>query len=139
MTQDSHLTTHALVLGATGFIGGHIAKAALEAGWNVQGFRRDETRTGHLEGLPVNWVQGNLTDTESLLAAMDSVDVVFHAAAFYPKDGNPRKIQEQINYAELETKNVIKAARQTKVKRFIFTSTLTTIGHPQRHENRLAV
>jgi NADP-dependent 3-hydroxy acid dehydrogenase YdfG len=44
----------ALVMGATGFIGGQIAQAALEAGWKVSGYRRNPEHTGQLEGFPVN-------------------------------------------------------------------------------------
>ena len=128
----------ALVLGATGFIGGHIARAALEAGWEVRGLRRQAGRTGHVEGLPISWVRGNLKDYASLRLAMDRVDIVFHAAAFYPTDGNPRKVREQIQFAEREIQNVLAAVLAAKVKRFVYTSTLTTIGHPAPEENRLA-
>jgi dihydroflavonol-4-reductase len=128
----------ALVLGATGFIGGHIARAALEAGWEVRGLRRRASRTGHLEDLPIAWVRGDLKDYASLRLAMDRVDVVFHAAAFYPSDGNPRKVREQVSFGIRETQNVLAAVQAAKVHRFVYTSTLTTIGHPPPEENRLA-
>jgi dihydroflavonol-4-reductase len=128
----------ALVLGATGFIGGHIARAALDAGWEVRGLRRRANRTGHLGDLPVSWVRGDLKDYASLRLAMDRVDVVFHAAAFYPTDGNPRKVRQQVEFAEREIQNVLASALAAKVKHFVYTSTLTTIGHPQPDENRLA-
>lgn len=128
----------ALILGATGFIGGHIARAALAAGWEVRGMRRRANRSGHLGDLPVAWVRGDLKDYASLRLAMDRVDVVFHAAAFYPTDGNPRKVRQQMEFAEREIQTVLAAALAAKVKRFIFTSTLTTIGHPPAGENRLA-
>ena len=127
-----------LVLGATGFIGGHIARAGLDAGWEVRGFRRDETRIGHLGGLPVNWVLGDLMDFDSLLIAMDGVEIVFHAAGFYPKDGNPRRVKEFVKHAKEEIANVIEAAKQAGIQRLIYTSSLTTIGHPPSVENRLA-
>ncbi len=127
-----------LVLGATGFIGGHIARAALDAGWEVRGLRRQANRTGHLDGLPISWVRGNLKDYASLRLAMDSVDTIFHAAAFYPTDGTPRKVREQITFGEREIQNVLAAALAAKVKRFVYTSTLTTIGQPPSEENRLA-
>ena len=128
----------ALVLGATGFIGGHIARAALQAGWEVRGLRRSANRSGHLGDLPVAWVPGDLNDEASLRLAMDGVDVVFHAAAFYPTDGSPRKVGQQVEYARREIKNVIAAVAAANVKRFVFTSTLTTIGHPPPEEERLA-
>jgi dihydroflavonol-4-reductase len=127
-----------LVLGATGFIGGHIAHAALDENWETYGFRRDETRLGHLKGYPIRWIQGDLMDFDSLYTAMVGVDVVFHAAAFYPKQGNPRLVTTQVAQAKRETQNVIKAALKAEVNRLIYTSTLTTIGLPSPHEDRLA-
>jgi dihydroflavonol-4-reductase len=127
-----------LVLGATGFIGGHIARAALEAGWEVRGLRRRANHSGQLGDVPVSWVRGNLRDYASLRLAMDRVDVVFHAAAFYPLDGNPRKVRQQVKTAEREIQNVLAAALASKVKRFVYISSLSTIGHPPPGEDRLA-
>lgn len=128
----------ALVMGASGFIGGHIAQAANAAGWEVSGLRRNPARTGHLGGFPLHWLQGDLNDLASLQSAMDGMDIVFHAAAFYPKTGNPRKVPEQIETARSEIQNVIYAAQMAGVSRVIYTSSLTTIGHPPPHQNRLA-
>ena len=71
-----------LVLGATGFIGGHIAKAALAEGWQVVGFRRQKDKLGHLAGMPILWMEGDLNDPASLKSAMQECEIVFHAAAF---------------------------------------------------------
>jgi dihydroflavonol-4-reductase len=132
------IVMRALVLGATGFIGGHIARAAINAGWEVRGLRRRAGSTGHLGDLPISWVRGNLKDYASLRLAMDRVDVVFHAAAFYPQDGNPRKVHQQVEFAEHEIQNVLAAVLAAKIKRFVYTSSLTTIGHPPPEEDRLA-
>lgn len=127
-----------LVLGATGFIGGHIALSALQRHWEVFGLRRDSKRFGHLKGDQIQWVLGDLMDSNSLNNAMRGIDVVFHAAAFYPKSNKVSEVPAQIEYAEREMGNVIQAARKAKVERLIYTSTLTTIGHPDIQENRLA-
>ena len=127
-----------LVLGASGFIGGHIVRSALDAGWNVRGLRRRANYTGHLGNLPISWVRGNLKDYASLRLAMDHVDVVFHAAAFYPTDGNPSKVKQQVEAAEREIQNVLAAALAAKVKRFVYISSLSTIGHPPPDDDRLA-
>jgi len=126
-----------LVLGATGFIGGHIVKAALDKGWGVVGFRRHPDKTGHLEHLDIEWVNGDLVDSSSLLNAMKGIDLVFHAAAFYPTDGNPRKVPEQVKHAKHEIQNILEATKQSGIKKFIYTSSLTTIGNPPVGENRL--
>ncbi len=127
-----------LVLGATGFIGGHIARLALEKQWRVFGFHRNPTRFGQLKGYPIQWILGDLTDTNTLHAAMQGMDAVFHAAAFYPTSGKLTEVQTQVAYAEREIKNVIQAALSSNISRIIYTSSLTTIGHPKSHEYRLA-
>jgi dihydroflavonol-4-reductase len=128
-----------LVLGATGFIGGHIARAVLERGWRTRGLRRDPRATGSLGEAPLEWVSGDLTDPDSLLAAMQGIEIVFHAAAYYPKRGQPLKdVPSQVAYPNQEIEMVLEAARQAKVRRFVFTSTLTTIGNPSPGNDRLA-
>jgi dihydroflavonol-4-reductase len=135
MTQHKQL---AVVLGATGFIGGHIARTALEAGWSVRGLRRSPGATGNLGAAPIEWISGNLDDSDTLVRAMQGAEVVFHAAAYYPSRGDRRSIDEQIRVGCEQTQRVLQAAQQVGIQRFIYTSTLTTIGNPPRHESRLA-
>jgi dihydroflavonol-4-reductase len=127
-----------LVLGATGFIGGQIAKAALSAGWPVRGLRRNPESRGIFRESTVEWVTGNLADPASLETAMQDIEIVFHAAAFYPTDGNPRKVPQQIDFARREIDNVLHAAQNSGVKRLIYTSTLSTIALPPAGTERLA-
>ncbi|MBT3239827.1 MAG: NAD-dependent epimerase/dehydratase family protein [Chloroflexi bacterium] len=127
-----------LVLGATGFIGGHIAKAALAEGWQVVGFRRQKDKLGHLAGMPILWMEGDLNDPASLKSAMQECEIVFHAAAFYPKKGQSKNVIDLIRNAKSEISNVLDMAVETKIKRLVFTSTLTTIGKPPTDEDRLA-
>ena len=127
-----------LVLGATGFIGGHIAKKALAAGWEVHGFRRDPQAQGHLDGLDIHWHEGNLEDYPSLLQAAAGMDYIFHAAASYPGDGNPRRVHENIQAGAAQMNNIIRCVQESRVRRLIYTSSLTTIGAPPPGEDRLA-
>ena len=127
-----------LVLGATGFIGGHIAKKAQEVGWHVYGLRRDKTSFGHLQNRDIKWIDGNLEDYPSLVAAMAGMDYVFHAAGYYPTNQDPKETPRHIELAGNQIKSVIKASREARIKRLIYTSSLTTIGMPPKGENRLA-
>ncbi len=127
-----------LVLGATGFIGGHIAKQAQAVGWRVHGFRRTPGSVGHLQNQSIKWFDGSLEDYPSLLQAMTGMDYVFHAAASYPADGNPANVEKHVKTATDQMKNVIRATREARIKRLIYTSSLTTIGSPPQNENRLA-
>jgi dihydroflavonol-4-reductase len=119
-----------LVLGATGFIGGHIAQAALDAGWPVRGLRRDSGSNGHLGGAPIDWRTGDLNDAASLQAAMQGVDLVFHAAAYYPKSQPRLSVAEHVARGQAEIDTVLAALRAAGVPRLVFTSTLTTLDLP---------
>jgi len=127
-----------LVLGATGFIGGHIAKKALEAGWEVHGFRRRPQSQGQLAGHPIHWHHGTLENYNSLSQAMAGMDAVFHAAASYPSDGNPDHVEDHVRGGVTQMSNVIRGVQEAGVNRLVYTSSLTTIGTPPTGEDRLA-
>ena len=127
-----------LVLGATGFIGGHIAQKALEVGWKVSGLRRNPASVGHLQNHPVSWIDGDLSDYSSLVEAMRGMDFVFHAGASYPREGDPKITAEYVDFSATQMKHVIKATREAKIRRLIYTSSITTIGKPGPGEDRLA-
>jgi dihydroflavonol-4-reductase len=120
--------TTALVLGSTGCIGNNIVRACLAVGWSVHAFHRAASKTWMLEGLDVKHAVGDLNDRESLAVAMRDCDIVFHAAAYYPRhsldmDGSLREAVEGM-------RNVLHAAESARVGRLVYTSTLTTLGPP---------
>ncbi len=117
-----------LVLGATGFIGGHIAREAAARGWHVRALRRDPKACGAIGDVPVEWFSGNLNDRSALLAAMNGCEVVFHSAGAYPH--GTRAIDRDVQSALEQMHNVIEVARETKPDRVIYTSSFTTIGLP---------
>lgn len=127
--------TDCLVLGATGFIGGQVARAALSRGWQVAGLRRRPAATGDLADVAITWLKGDLDDPASLVDAMRGRDVVFHCAAAYPH--NPRTLARDLDRAVAQMRNVLQAARRAGVERLIYTSSYTTIGRP-REPGRLA-
>ncbi len=125
-----------LVLGATGFIGGQIARAGCEAGLDVHGLRRRADAVGAIGDLPVTWHQGDLNDPASIEAAMNGCDVLFHAAAYYPY--SERDPLSAMSRAALEIRSVLAAAQRAGIRRMIYTSSLVTIGQPPAGETRLA-
>lgn len=117
-----------LVLGATGFIGGQIARALVEHGYTVRALRRSGSSTLALEGLPVEFVYGDLRDPPSLQAAMRGVEAIFHAAGYYPHNSlAPRRALQQ---AVVEMRHVLECTRAAGVGRVVYTSSLSTIGPP---------
>jgi dihydroflavonol-4-reductase len=127
----------AIVLGATGFIGGQIARCAHEAGMDVHGLRRRAGAVGAIGDVPVIWHEGNLDDEESLTAAMRGCDVLFHAAGYYPP-GTERSVRRAVRLGASEMRRVLGAARAAGVRRVVYTSSLTTIGAPPKGSGRLA-
>jgi len=129
----------ALVIGATGFIGGAIARAAAARGWQVRAVRRDDRRVGAIGDLAANgkieWHQANLIDPSTITEAMSGCDVVFHAAGYYPSTGRDRG--RQLRRARTQMEGVLLAFRQAKPDLLVYTSSLSTIG-PSSQPGRLA-
>jgi len=125
-----------LVLGATGFIGGQIARAAHAEGLETHGLRRRPEAVGAVGDLPLTWHTGDIRDPDSLAAAMQSCEVVFHAAAYYPS--TERRIPPCVQTGVREMRTVLGAAKAAGVGRVVYTSSLSTIGPPPEGANRLA-
>lgn len=125
-----------VVLGGSGFIGGHIARAAAALGWGVTAARRRAGAVGHIGGVPVTWVDVDLQDEARLRQALEGAEVVFHAAGYYPH--STKHVAAQVSHAVRQTRTVIRAAREAGVGRIVYTSSLTTIGTPPLREARLA-
>ncbi|MCS7087913.1 MAG: NAD-dependent epimerase/dehydratase family protein [Thermoflexales bacterium] len=124
-TQTSGSKQAVCVLGATGFIGGHIARAAVARGWHVRAVRRRPNATGAIADLPVEWIEADLGDASSLARAMHGCSLVFHAAARYPQ--GIWNVARAVADAEAEVQRVIAAARAAGVQRLIYTSSLSTM------------
>ena len=71
------------VTGATGFVGGRVARQLREAGHDVVAVVRTPTKASDLLNLGVAVVQGDVTDKASMRAPMTGVDGVFHIAGWY--------------------------------------------------------
>ncbi len=71
------------VTGATGFIGGRVARQLLAAGHEVITLARTPSKAQELVALGVKVHAGDITDKESLRTPMRGVDGVFHIATWY--------------------------------------------------------
>ncbi len=70
-----------VLTGATGLLGGNLAIELLNQGHAVRATKRSSSRIDHLSAFDIEWVDASLGGTDSLRAAFDGADVVFHCAA----------------------------------------------------------
>ena len=128
MTQSVNAPIRCCILGATGFIGGQIARAAVDRGWRVRGLRRRPDAVGAIGDLEIEWASGDLADPASLVTAMRGCPLVFHVAGYYPH--RARNVQETTRHGVTGMRNVLTAASAAGVKRLVYTSAFTTVGPP---------
>jgi dihydroflavonol-4-reductase len=118
----------AFVTGATGFIGGNLARTLLADGYQVRALIRPQSDRHHIEELPIEVVAGDLDDTSVLTEQIKGCDVVFHVAAQYSLWAKDRHAIYRANVAG--TENLLNAARAARVKRVVYTSSVAAIGVP---------
>ncbi|MET0283754.1 MAG: NAD-dependent epimerase/dehydratase family protein [Polyangiales bacterium] len=117
---------HTLVAGASGFVGSHIARLLVQRGRNVRVMLRKTSNTAALRGLDVEVVHGDVLDPESLLRAFEGCGSVFYSVVdprFWLSDPTPvyrNNVEGLVNAME--------AALCCDVQRFVFTSSIGTLG-----------
>lgn len=110
------------VTGATGFLGGRLARQLREAGHDVIALVRDPARATHLADLGVQLAVGDVTDLESMREPMRGVDGVYHVAGWY-KIG-VRDSSEAVKVNVNGTRNVLTLMHELGIPRGVYTSTL---------------
>jgi nucleoside-diphosphate-sugar epimerase len=113
----------ALVTGANGFLGSHLVDHLTAEGWDVRGLVR---RTSDTRWLPrdLELVYGDAAAPGSLAPAVRDADVVFHLAGV-------TRAGSEAAYLEVNaegTRNLVRAARDANVNRFVLVSSLAAGG-----------
>jgi dihydroflavonol-4-reductase len=123
-----------LVTGASGFVGGNLAKTLVERGDRVHAHYRPGDNTVLLEGLPVEHLPGDLCDVDLLHRAATGCDGVFHTAGNMSFLSWERPLQHRVNVDG--TRAVVEACRKAGVRRLVHTATINTMGipHPEGAE-----
>lgn len=122
-----------LVTGAAGFIGSNLVEAILKLGYQVKGL--DNYSTGKKENVELvienssySFIECDITDLDSCVNACKGVDYVLHQAAW---GSVPRSIEMPLFYEEVNIKgtlNMMEAARQNSVKKFVYASSSSVYG-----------
>ena len=115
-----------LVTGATGFIGNHVARMCLEQGDDVRVMVMPGEDRSPLDGMDVEFVEGNLLDPESLPKCVEGIEGLYHLAAVYAVWTKDPALQHKVNI--VGAKAMMEAAQAAGVKKIVFTSSIAAIG-----------
>ena len=110
------------VTGATGFVGGRVARMLAEAGHSVVALARTPAKARDLSVLGIQVVPGDVTDQASMREPMRGADGVYHIAGWYKLGVNDAREAEAINVQG--TRNVLELMRELGIPRGVYTSTL---------------
>ncbi|HYF02835.1 MAG TPA: NAD-dependent epimerase/dehydratase family protein [Patescibacteria group bacterium] len=115
-----------LVTGATGFVGSHVADVLLQRGYDVRTNVRKSSSMRWLEGKKIETVQASLDNADSLLKAVDGVEMVIHVAGLT----SARSKEEFLKGNRDATDNLLKAVvkKTPNIKRFLHVSSLAAVG-----------
>lgn len=116
----------ALITGATGFVGGHLAERLRADGWQVRALVRSGSDTTRLRALGAELATGSLDDPESVRAAAEGAHTVWHlaAATTAPNEAAFRRVNAQ------GTRGVARgvAAARNRPRRLVYLSSYAACG-----------
>ena len=115
-----------LITGATGFIGNHVTRLCLEKGDEVRVMVMPGEDRSPLQGMDVEFVEGNLLDPQSLQRAVQGVEQLYHLAALFAIWTKDPDLHYKINVDGARA--MMEAARAAQVEKIVFTSSVAAIG-----------
>jgi len=135
--MPSDATSRVLVTGATGFTGGHLARALAARGERVRVLVRDGARAGDLAATPgIEVCVGDLKDPAARTRAVDRVVTVYNIAAIYRQAGVPASEYRAVNTEAVA--ELVWAAARAGARRVVHCSTVGVHGdveHPPANED----
>lgn len=121
----------ALVTGGTGVTGRVLVRKLCATGCRVRVCVRPSSDRSVLDGLPVEWFEGDVFDADVTAAAAKDVDYIFHVAAAY-RDARLTAADQTLVHVR-STQLLAKAAHcNPRFKRFVHVSTVGVLGHIAR-------
>ena len=115
-----------LITGATGFIGNHVTRLVLEQGDEVRVMVMPGEDRSPLDGMDVEFVEGNLLDPDSLKRAVQGVEKLYHLAALFAVWTKDPDLHYKINVDG--TTQLMKAAMDANIEKVVYTSSVAAIG-----------
>jgi dihydroflavonol-4-reductase len=117
---------HVFITGATGFVGGHVARRYAAEGASLRLLTRQESRLDGLTGIDAEMVKGDLREPEKLRSALTGCDALIHVAADYRLWVRDPK---QMYAANVDgTRELLRLAREAGIPRVVYTSSVATMA-----------
>jgi nucleoside-diphosphate-sugar epimerase len=120
------------ITGATGFLGGELARQLVAADHHVTALVRTPSGADALRALGVALAAGDITDKESMRAPMAGADGVFHCAAWYKIGLADSSMAERINVEG--TRHVLELMRELRIPKGVYTSTVAVFSDTEGRE-----
>jgi len=116
-----------LLVGATGFVGGHVVEYLFQQGEISKGVFRKGSHLKIMDTSGVMGIEADLLDHHTLHEAMEGVDIVYNLASPMPGDDE--------DFMKVNTEgllNLLEVATEAKAKAFVHLSTLEVFGFHSR-------
>lgn len=126
-TNIEEATMKVLVTGGTGFTGSHLVRRLCRLGYKVRVLVRDKSKKDVFQGLDVQFIEGDITDSDVVERSVIGVEKVFHIAAAYRTAGITDKVYWDVHLKG--TENLLRSSLKYGVERFIHCSTVGVHGH----------
>lgn len=116
-----------LITGVTGLFGCELAREFSALG-SIHGLKRasSDLRSVDLEGLDIHWHEGDVLDFNSVLEAVEGMDVVIHAAGKVSFSAQDERALFQVNHQG--TINVVNALLAAGVPKLVYISSVAALG-----------
>src|ERR1700722_7882091 len=127
--NNLNATGRILVTGGTGFLGAYILQELVQKGYTVRAIHRQGTIPFFLPDRireKVEWIRCDVRDPLGLEDAMTGSDAVIHAAAKISFAKRERRELYSINIEG--TANVVNAALECNIRRFLYVSSVAALG-----------
>ncbi|MDM7998470.1 MAG: NAD-dependent epimerase/dehydratase family protein [Dehalococcoidia bacterium] len=124
-----------LVTGSTGCVGTGLVERLLAKGYEVRALARKTSDLSYLKTTKAEIVFGDVTQYETLVPAVQGIDIVFHCAAKVTPGWGPWSEFEAVTVEG--TKNMLKASAEAGVKRFVQFSSVTVYGDAAQKKDGL--
>lgn len=127
------LRMKALITGATGFIGSHLADHLHERGYDIRAMIRPTSSKRFIEHLPIEYVTASFTDPASLAEAVRDVDYIYHVAGAT----SGRNRQDFFNANQVATRTLLDVVKEHNpgLRRLIYVSSQAAVGPARSVDN----